>query len=264
MNRFKKINDVWCIEIGGEPTVGTLVGQTVTVTLASGATKQVTLGAYLGNGIYANAPLASAPKVEIGSLDGIIALFDKAAARLKFPAVVLDVPGYEDGVRISRAGARAKFPGTLNVTNGAKDDSEYGRTWFGRVGLDGKYAPSRDATPEIAAALKAFAADPVKVATAYGRVKRSQIEVRNADGTVGFKLVGQCCFCRKALTDERSTDVGYGKICAGHYGLPWGATAVEAADDGAFHQEQAFSEEQRLEDEADRRLDWEAMAQQHG
>jgi len=226
MNRFKKINDSWCVEIdlsGNEIENGVdaLVGTTVSVGLASGAIKQVQLGAYVGNGCFATAPRAAAPKVEIGSLDGILQLFNLAANRLKFPAVVLNVPGLPDGVRVSRAGQRAKQPGTLNVTAGAKDDSEYGRTWYGRVGLDGSYSPSRDAIPAIADVLKAFAANPAKVAAEYGR------------------LTGICCFCRKALTDERSTAVGYGKICAGHYGLPWGATAVEEVvecDEADFHQ----------------------------
>ena len=228
MNRFKKIGDDWQVFV----TSPAQTGDTVTVTLASGATKQVVLGQHLGGAMFATAPRAAAPKVAIGSLDGIIALFDRAARHLKFPAVVLDVPGFADGIRISRAGARAKQPGTLNVVAGAKDDSEYGRTWYGRVGLDGQYSPSRDATPAIATALQAFATDPVKVATAYGRVKRLRIE----DGTVEGKLVGACCFCRRALSDERSTAVGYGKICAGHYGLPWGAVEVvdEVEDDDRY------------------------------
>lgn len=36
------------------------------------------------------------------------------------------------------------------------------------------------------------------------------------------KESGQCCFCSLPLTDERSVKAGYGPICAGHYGLPWG------------------------------------------
>ena len=209
MNRFKKINDVWCIQVANWDSV--LPGCTVTVTLNSGATKQVTLGAYVGDGCYANAPLASAPKVTVGNLDGIIALFDRAAKHLKFPAVVLSVRGTDLGIRVSRAGDRAKLPGTLNVTSAERNDSEYGRTWYGRVTLDGQFSPSRDAIPAIATALQAFAAAPAKVASEYGR------------------LTGICCFCRKALTDERSTAVGYGKICAGHYGLPWGCTEAVAA-----------------------------------
>lgn len=34
-----------------------------------------------------------------------------------------------------------------------------------------------------------------------------------------------CSFCGRELTDERSVTVGYGPICAGYYGLPWGETA---------------------------------------
>ena len=33
---------------------------------------------------------------------------------------------------------------------------------------------------------------------------------------------GQCVFCARGLTDERSMFVGYGAICAEHNGLPWG------------------------------------------
>lgn len=36
------------------------------------------------------------------------------------------------------------------------------------------------------------------------------------------KLYGICCFCSRTLTDERSIGVGYGPVCAEHYGLPWG------------------------------------------
>jgi len=231
MNRFKKINDQWAVDV--EAWATTLPGCTVSVMLASGATKQVQLGAYLGNGCFATAPRAAAATVAVGSLDGIIALFDKAAARLKFPAVVLAVRGSTglDGIRVSRAGSRSKAPGSLNVTSAQRDESEYGRTWYGRVTLDGQFQPSRDCVPAIAEAIKAFAANPAKVASEYGKVKR--LQVQQEDGS--YKMVGQCCFCMKALTDERSTAVGYGKICAGHYGLPWGCTEAKplvAAFDG--------------------------------
>lgn len=36
------------------------------------------------------------------------------------------------------------------------------------------------------------------------------------------KLWGQCVFCSRLLTDERSVAVGYGPVCASHNGLPWG------------------------------------------
>lgn len=33
---------------------------------------------------------------------------------------------------------------------------------------------------------------------------------------------GRCVFCHKQLSDERSTEVGYGGTCAKKYHLPWG------------------------------------------
>lgn len=39
----------------------------------------------------------------------------------------------------------------------------------------------------------------------------------------GFGLLyGQCVFCSRVLTDERSIAVGYGPSCAINQGLPWG------------------------------------------
>ena len=52
--------------------------------------------------------------------------------------------------------------------------------------------------------LKAFAADPETVAAQYG------------------SLTGNCCFCGRKLTDDRSTNVGYGPVCADKFGLNWG------------------------------------------
>lgn len=47
------------------------------------------------------------------------------------------------------------------------------------------------------------------------------------DDPVGFfarcsKDMGRCCYCNRALEDERSKAAGYGKDCAAHWGLPWG------------------------------------------
>ena len=35
---------------------------------------------------------------------------------------------------------------------------------------------------------------------------------------------GQCVFCFRDLSDERSVHVGYGKECASKHGLPWGVS----------------------------------------
>jgi hypothetical protein len=41
------------------------------------------------------------------------------------------------------------------------------------------------------------------------------------------KDMDRCCYCGKALEDQRSKDVGYGSTCASHWGLPWGKTYDE-------------------------------------
>lgn len=38
-------------------------------------------------------------------------------------------------------------------------------------------------------------------------------------------LSGRCCFCSHAIDTPESTAVGYGPVCAGKYGLPWGDTS---------------------------------------
>ena len=42
-----------------------------------------------------------------------------------------------------------------------------------------------------------------------------------AAATLSGKLTSCCSFCSKQLTDERSVVLGYGPVCADHWGLPW-------------------------------------------
>ncbi len=151
---------------------------------------------------------APKPKAVVGDLTGILALFAKAKTHLKFPAIVISV-GNEQ-IRINVAGPKAKVPGSLTIVSADKN-GEGERDWLGRVNLDGTFQPSRAANflaPKLTEKLKAFSANPAKVAGEDGR------------------LHGRCCFCRLPLKDERSTAVGYGKICSDHYGLSWGSKPV--------------------------------------
>jgi len=239
-NAFTKHNDAWVIKADRAD----LAGQDIIVTTRAGAQKNVTLAQYLGptqggrfdGHLYAiaeRAPAAAAPAQAVGDLSPIMALFDRARAHLKYPAIVLD------GFRVSVAGARASNPGTLNVTGIEKHfNAQRGRderTWFGRVSLDGSFAPSRAAPADLADKLRAFAADPAGVAAAFGH------------------LHGACCFCMRALSDDRSTAVGYGPICADHFGLPWGERAAPAAE--ATAAAEAATERQELRDERRRLAD---------
>ena len=44
----------------------------------------------------------------------------------------------------------------------------------------------------------------------------------------------RCVFCSLGLTDERSVAVGYGPVCAGNYGLPWGVASIQIDPTGRY------------------------------
>lgn len=45
-----------------------------------------------------------------------------------------------------------------------------------------------------------------------------------AEAAAFGSLAGRCCFCSTPIDTPESTLVGYGPVCAGKYGLPWGDT----------------------------------------
>jgi hypothetical protein len=119
----------------------------------------------------------------------------RAAGKLKFPKVVFLAPGGGE-LKLYVAGARSTFPGSIQVlVNGE---------WLGRVTVEGE-AHGRKLTGDAAmiAAINTVALDPAKAAKDYAALR------------------GCCSFCAKPLTDDGSIEVGYGPICAKHYGLPW-------------------------------------------
>jgi hypothetical protein len=149
----------------------------------------------------ATEPVATAEK--LGNFADMVKLFSVASDNgLKFPKVQLEADA-DQPVVLARCGNGSKYPGAIRVTNGAgynSPDNQY----YGMINQQGSWLPGRDANPAVVNILRAFAADPAGVAAAYG--------IRT----------GNCCFCRRELSDERSTSVGYGPICADKYGLAWG------------------------------------------
>lgn len=137
------------------------------------------------------------PIVQGVDLAPLRAMFELAAKHLKSPAVVLALADGRE-VRISRAGERSRNPGALYVAAPG-----FGGTYYGKL-LGTTYLPSND-DPAVREPLHRLSSDPKGTATAHG------------------KLTGKCCFCNSKLEDERSTEVGYGPVCAGHYGLDWGS-----------------------------------------
>ncbi len=227
MNTFRNLSrpgqsPVWGVQVSGNENTG----DRVTVTSRNGQTREVTLGEFVlsqyGCKVFKIAPeptvVGQEPRerqhYRIGSMDTLLALFDRASQHLRFPGIVLKVHNTDYTIRVKRAGAQSSQPGTLNV----QDENHFvstrygrGHKWYGRVHRNGEFEMAHDTPTIIASRLSEFAADPVRVASEHGR------------------LTGRCCFCNKALDDERSTAVGYGPVCAGHYGLPWGDRPVAFA-----------------------------------
>lgn len=135
---------------------------------------------------------ASVPPVVV-DMSAIMTLFRRAGTRLQRPRVTLS------GVTL-KLGTRGQFPGTIGLTSGQWPNS----VWLGRIGVDGTLTRGRNMTDDVLTLIQELAADPVAAAQRYA------------------SLTGNCCFCNLRLTDERSTQAGYGPVCAEHYGLPWG------------------------------------------
>lgn len=148
------------------------------------------------------------PKKEaVGSFSGVYALFKKAKQHLKYPKIVLALASGAPVV-LKLSGQGSKVPNTVNVT----DDQPFGQNkWYGRISEQGEFTESsriaEQEMNEVARLMRKLSENPAEVAAKYGH------------------LTGNCCFCNKKLTDEKSTSVGYGPVCAQHYGLPWGVKA---------------------------------------
>lgn len=135
---------------------------------------------------------------------GLVELLDLAARKLRYPKIRLKTASGVN-LKLSRAGDRAAKPGSINVVNEDKFDDDGRPLWLGRVTRDGTLEGGRLVhNAEVVALLSALGDSPADVAAKYG------------------KVTGHCCFCCKPLNDDRSLTVGYGRTCAGHYGLPWG------------------------------------------
>ena len=139
------------------------------------------------------------PRLSPEGVRGLFKLFDAASAVKKKPFLLLMaehvpvrlIPGREPGTLAAfdrdMTGSDA-FMGTITTTGG--------------LNLRPGRLPMAQALADAASRL---GEDPATAAKRYGDAE------------------AHCCFCARALTDERSVTAGYGPICAGYYNLPWGA-----------------------------------------
>lgn len=147
--------------------------------------------------IEATARAAEQPKAPVVEMNQkpIAAFLTAARDRgLKFPKARFLAPGGGE-LRLSVAGDTSRIPGAIQV----KLNDE----WVGRITPDGiVQGPRLTSQPALLDALSTIATDPAAAAKAYGA------------------MMCRCSFCDKALTDDGSVEVGYGPVCAKHWGLP--------------------------------------------
>lgn len=136
---------------------------------------------------------------KLNDLSGIYGLFGTARGHLKHPKLTFSLDF--GTVRLHVAGERSRYSGQIMVTDGG---GYYSGIYYGRIDADGQFYPSDAVKPDLLNFLNAFSEDPAGMASQYG------------------KESGNCCFCSRKLTDERSLDVGYGPVCATKWELPWG------------------------------------------
>jgi len=151
-----------------------------------------------------------APQPQQGpdSFQGIVKFLHAAHEHLKKPKLRFQAGG--EMLCLSIAGPRSSEPGAIDVKHASRGEVDPAtgftkKDWYGRIKLDGTYYGSRKFDQaEIRTALAVITVDPAKAAKLFGQ------------------LTSSCCFCGAELTDGASIAVGYGPICAEHWGLPHG------------------------------------------
>ena len=140
--------------------------------------------------------------------EAIPALFRKGGEKLKFPKIRLAVVSGGEILNqyiLFVMGERSRSPGSIMVCQQSED---YHGERCGRIAPDGIWVPNSvgvdERHPGLLDLLRRFAGDPAGVTAELGR------------------LIGKCCYCGLTLSDERSTEMGYGPICAASWGLDWG------------------------------------------
>jgi hypothetical protein len=150
--------------------------------------------------------------LEASKVAGILAIFKAAESKIKWPKLKLET---DDGhpVVLSLAGPKAKFPGSINITDGKPFGENH---WYGRIHPDGNWEK------------------PFKQFNEMDQVSKLLRMLANAPGefaSMSGKKTGQCCFCNKPLEQANSVAAGFGPVCASNWGLTaeWKA-AVEKAN----------------------------------
>lgn len=153
--------------------------------------------------LYEKATAKKKPAKKL-DLTKVYQFLHRARENLKRPRIMLAFP---DGkpIKVYLAGNTSRVPGAVNIVTEGEDGAL--DKWLGRVLESGEWEHrelDKDTEKQTVAVMKRLNDNPQEVVSEYGR------------------LHGFCAFCNRPLEDERSTEVGYGPICAKRWSLPWG------------------------------------------
>ena len=152
----------------------------------------------------ARAAAAAAPATPTIDLRSIAAFITAARDRgLKSPKLRVLAPNDRDELRLSITKGGA-VPGSIAVVVAGE--------FIGCVRPDGQTTGKLASDMPLQTYLLRVAEDPAKAAKSYAA------------------LMGLCSFCSLPLTDAGSVEVGYGPVCAKHWGLPHSPKGSPALD----------------------------------
>jgi len=142
------------------------------------------------------------------NLGAIRRLVDFAASKqVKRILLRLTLPEGRGGIVLRRAGNGIIYINDAERTYVHETTGQVRKLTYGKIDAEGfltLYKAAAGLSKLLIDVLSRFNADPAKTATLEGHA------------------TGNCMFCALKLTDARSVEKGYGPICAGKFGLPWG------------------------------------------
>lgn len=145
----------------------------------------------------------SAQTIEVGDMTDLYQFFLDAREHLKFPKLTVRLPD-DTPVKLYMSGVRSRYPDTINVVLPDEVTDNGRNVWLGRIHANGTWElphVPHTSLPMVRDLVEALQQDAHGVAASYGQ------------------KTGNCCFCMRGLSDDRSVAVGYGKVCSQHWGL---------------------------------------------
>jgi hypothetical protein len=95
--------------------------------------------------------------------------------------------------------------------------------------LDGSYYKVQENQAGTGSYVKVWTGLEWQYVGPLSKTRLTALDVVTAEEAARFgHVTGQCVFCSRKLTDERSIQVGYGPKCATNNGLPWGPQRLRA------------------------------------